>query len=323
MEEKWKERRRKRRRKRDWIKTLAGIGFVWMFFGIWVQNCYAREMEKFTYEGPVFGCDEKGQEPDLIIEQGGKKYQRVSLELIDALEEGTLTYVSASIPYELEGNQEPPESAVLTINDERTGEDYDREVPRRESVERDIVWTSDFSFPLTVYGYDADIFFLGDCEIPSNSDLSEYDSVFLETMGLSEDAYRIERIEWSGESYEEDGVLCRDAMAYGEKLVRHIEVMYGGQVRTPDRMGKQYVAVYEEIQEEEKKETEISVKKSEEETKQEEDVISVQDSNGSIKQWLKEHITMVTLSGLFVIVVLFGMILWWLSRKEKRGEAGD
>lgn len=316
MKGNWKER---------WIKRIAAISLSWFFGILWIQVGYAQEWKQFTYEGPIFLEGEEKKEPDQIIEHDGKMYHRISMELRDAKEEGILHYVSTSILYELEGSQEPPASAVVTLLDDRTGASYEREVFRKEVIEKEVLWESTFSFPLTVYGYDADTFILGDYEIPSNSSLSEYGPIFLETMGLFEDAYRIDRIEWIGESYEEEGILCRNAVAYGEKLIRQTEVVYGGQIQTPDRVGKQYVAVYEESIEETIEEIETSVEMIREETTQPQESISELEADmaGGIKQWLRAHVTRIVLSGLFFIGILFLIVLWRLPGKQKNGEAGD
>lgn len=301
---------------------------IWIWGEIWGQTCYAQEPERFTYESPVFFENEKKKEPEETIEQGEKIYQRVSMELRDAREEGTRTYVSTSVSYQLEENQEPPDSVVVTMIDDRTGESYDREVLKREAEEKGKSWDANFSFPLTVYGYDADVFLLGNYEIPSTADLSEYGLEFLEVMGLSQEAYRINRVEWRGEMYEEDGILCRDAMAYGEKLIRQVEVVYGGQIRTPDRVGKQYVAVYEEQVDENVKETEIS-KVSIEEVKNENEQAQkfVSESEKSvvdgIKQWIREQVTTIVFGGLFLGGILFFMLFYRFSHKHRKGEAGD
>ena len=51
--------------------------------------------------------------------------------------DGVWTYVSASIPYELEGMQNPPERAVLALKDDVTGLEYEREVPLKKITEKE------------------------------------------------------------------------------------------------------------------------------------------------------------------------------------------
>ena len=53
----------------------------------------------------------------------------------------------------------------------------------------------------------------------------------LEVMGLSPQQYRIHSMVWEGEAFEdEEGQLCRRAMAKGQKLVRDYEITYEGEV---------------------------------------------------------------------------------------------
>ncbi|MFR5733960.1 MAG: hypothetical protein ACLUD2_20690 [Clostridium sp.] len=207
----------------------------------------AQPAETLTLEGPVF--TDAGQAPELeeILEQDGKQYRLVSGRIRQASQGGTMTYASVTVPYVLEGRQEPPETAWVTLTDEQTGQEYEREIPRLEMEETSAQWTGGFQFLVTVSGYDADVFQLGNMEIPKDAELFSYGTEFLEYLGLPEECYRVENVEWSGETYEKEGILCRDARATGEKLVRNVEVRYGGQVKTPEVKGKQYIGLYEEI----------------------------------------------------------------------------
>ena len=46
-----------------------------------------------------------------------------------------------------------------------------------------------------------------------------------ESMGLSEEEYEVEEIVWAGTPYEnEDGIVCRDAVARGNRLLRDYQV---------------------------------------------------------------------------------------------------
>ena len=42
-------------------------------------------------------------------------------------------------------------------------------------------------------------------------------------------------------------VMFRNATAGGSKLIRNVKAKYGGQIRTPDLKGKQYIGIYEEV----------------------------------------------------------------------------
>ena len=110
-----------------------------------------------------------------------------------------MTYASVTVPYVLEGRQEPPETARVTLTDEQTGQEYEREIPRLETEETSAQWTGGFQFLITVSGYDADVFQLGNAEIPKDAELSSYGTEFLEYLGLPEECYRVENVEWSGD----------------------------------------------------------------------------------------------------------------------------
>lgn len=109
--------------------VLFGIGFclVW----IWTGSCAmsgaaaaygaenlpdrteeAQPAETLTLEGPVF--TDAGQAPELeeILERDGKQYRLVSRRIRQASQGGTMTYASVTVPYVLEGRQEPPETGL-------------------------------------------------------------------------------------------------------------------------------------------------------------------------------------------------------------------
>lgn len=93
-------------------------------------------------------------------------------------------------------------------------------------------WVDGFSFPLTFHMYDADVFELGDLEIRKNEEglqIDGYEEAFLELAGLSPEDYRITKAHWSGSPYtDEDGELCRDAVATGQKRVHTYRAVYSG-----------------------------------------------------------------------------------------------
>ena len=111
-------------------------------------------------------------------------------------------------------------------------------------VEEAAYWQDDFSFPITFYEYGAGAYQLGeimvkktDLEEPEQlTELAEqYGTELLESMGLSAEEYEVKEIVWPGPPYEkEDGIVCRDAMAYGNRLLRDWRVQYEGFVE-PER----------------------------------------------------------------------------------------
>ena len=111
-------------------------------------------------------------------------------------------------------------------------------------VEEAAYWQDDFSFPITFYEYGAGAYQLGEITV-KKTDLEEpeqltelaeqYGTELLESMGLSAEEYEVKEIVWAGTPYEkEDGIVCRDAMAYGNRLLRDWRVQYEGFVE-PER----------------------------------------------------------------------------------------
>ena len=108
-------------------------------------------------------------------------------------------------------------------------------------------------------------------------------------------------------------------------MVRDVEVLYGGQVRTRNVPAKQYVAVYEEIVESETCEESVPMETEEslEVVKTEETMPVEQEEEDSfveqVLRWIREHITVVVFSSLFVGAALVWLLLLWFSGKKKKG----
>lgn len=246
------------------------------------------------------------------IMAGEMKFSVFALEDTDSLrrEQETVTYVSSEIAYELEGGQEPPEHAALYLNGEEEGKTQELSLVGGKEVYRE--WTDGFCFPITVTGYDGDIFLLGDVEIDAGEDLLHYKKEFLEYLGLSEECYQIDEIQWTGETYEREGVLCRNALARGKKLMRYVNARYGGNVRL---LKKATEEALEEVTETLEEETETAL-----ESESRENVLEIAEQELSlfdkILRWFKEHLTIVSVSILFLLGVILS-IFWILKLKKE------
>ena len=171
---------------------------------------------------------------------------------------------------------------------------------------------------------------LGEYEIPGDAELSEYGSELLAFLNLPEEAYRIDRVVWTGEPYEKDGVNCRDAKAYGARRIRYVLARYGGQVRTPDVEGQQYIGIYEaEAGPEETKaptesETDETPKETEavlelpKETLPPEPEQSPPGMLERIFQWLWGRRTVITIGGLFFLAIFAAAVAVRLSFRQKK-----
>ena len=165
-------------KERKWRKLpVAGLVLASVFLmGAAGGGSDGTERKTITYESPVFTGDGEAFRPKELLEQGGITYRLVSTNIRRAKKEGELTYLSSEFSCELEGNDAPPETAVITVWDETLEAEYQREVPLLEAKEQEIVWQEDFTFPITVSSYGADSFMLGEYEIPGDAELSEYGS---------------------------------------------------------------------------------------------------------------------------------------------------
>lgn len=98
-------------------------------------------------------------------------------------------------------------------------------------------WSGDFSFPVQFHSYDADYYQLGGERIPFDEERPQLDGceeLLLEIIGAPADSYRVTDVIWDGEAYpDEAGILCRNAMAYGEKRLRDYRVLYRGVAEFP------------------------------------------------------------------------------------------
>lgn len=106
-----------------------------------------------------------------------------------------------------------------------------------EQVEEGCFWQDDFVLPVTFHVYDADYYLLGDQRIPGDHTapcLQGHEDELLILAGLNPEYYRIEQTRWTGGVYvDEQGELCRDGAAVGQKLMRRIRARYVGSIRVP------------------------------------------------------------------------------------------
>ena len=287
--------------------------------------------EELLYESPVY-IEETAPKPEQEKEFDGKWYRLYSYERKAAVKDGRSRHVSGSIPYVLEAGEEPPDTARFQVTDEDTGQLVECIIERTEVIEKGERWSDDFSFPVTLQDYGADSYLLGDAEIPGDADLSDYGDAFLAYLGLPGTHYRIYSVEWAGEPYENAGVLCRDASARGEKLVRDVEAVYEGEAGLPPIQGFYYACTYvpreeetEAPEEESPEETEAAVKtektpKSQETVSQQD---TVQERTGiaaffdEVGAWILRHMTVVSISLAALAALAFAVFLFFASGKKQ------
>ncbi|HIZ79457.1 MAG TPA: hypothetical protein IAA17_06675 [Candidatus Lachnoclostridium stercorigallinarum] len=91
-------------------------------------------------------------------------------------------------------------------------------------------WEDDFAFTVVFEEYGSDFYMLEGVKLaagrkePFNEDRG---GLLLSAIGVSPEDYAVEQVVWNGESYRnEDGVLCRNALATGKKRVWDERVIY-------------------------------------------------------------------------------------------------
>ena len=148
-------------------------------------NKKSEEKETLIYESPIFTDGGEAFIPEETRIEGEKEYRLVSKRIRNAKKDGEITYAQVTIPYDLEGDDTVPETADVPLIDEESGTEFERELSLVDVEETSRSWSDTFSFSVTVSGYGADSFYLGDMEIPGDADLADYGEKLLELAGLS------------------------------------------------------------------------------------------------------------------------------------------
>ena len=109
-------------------------------------------------------------------------------------------------------------------------------------------WEDNFSFTVTFHEYGIDGYWLGDQVFvldEENLDFTGYEELLLSLIEAEPENYRIHNAEWTGEPYEDsEGIICRDAVVSGEKLVRDCVITYRGTAVFEEELGVRYLASY-------------------------------------------------------------------------------
>lgn len=218
-----------------------------------LQSVQIEDVEKvfpgdvITYDSPPFVGDLKGHEPKKELEKDGKEYILQSSEIIQVTTEETTKYSETSILYRgVEAIDGIPEAAEVQVTNEDLDQKLKVKLPVVDYKEEETYWDYQFTFPITVTGYHASSYRLGQIKISGSDSLIDHADQFLDYLQLPSRYYEITRVEWNGEPEERDGDVIRKATAYGRKLVKDMRVSYGGEVNFPSVKAKVYHGIYEE-----------------------------------------------------------------------------
>lgn len=206
-----------------------------------------KKKEKVVESDPVpSGTEYKPQES---FTEDGVRYTYVGMEQIGDPVTVPVTGYS-DYDYAVTEN-EVPATKEITITNEVTGQP-EKVTCSLTGVQQlpDGAW-EDTSIGITFISYDSQIFEWRGHQVTKDTayPLQGYERELLASVGADTDSYRITNISWSGQAYDNNGILCRDAVAAVQRYVRYYRANYSG---TFD-YGTRYRVTYQGVQKVESK----------------------------------------------------------------------
>ena len=196
---------------------------------------------------------EESQLPEVLPEvyvYGEMEYLRRSCQVVEAMTEEGAKEVEETITYrEVEQMDTLPETAEITVTDERYGTSTKKDFPVMDVRFYDWRWIGGFELPLTVEEADAQIYELNGIQVPAREEqpFAGYEKELLNLAQVNPDYYRIQEVRWTGPSWVgENGKIYRNAVAAGEKYVADCQAVYGGTAVLEPVQGVAWQAVYQQ-----------------------------------------------------------------------------
>lgn len=210
----------------------------------------AQPSELLTVTSEVMFGEPGDYAPEEFYEEGGVKYRLKSWEMEPITVGPRQREVSQQVIYqEVENAETIPEYCSITAQDETTGQQITEKYPMLDMKKQREEWQDGFSFPIVFHSYGADSYQLGNRKVPLDVEKPALDGCedeLLEEIHVPKEQYRIREITWDGPPYyDENGILCRNALAQGSKMVASYLVTYGGSVTFPEAEGVRCRAVYQ------------------------------------------------------------------------------
>lgn len=264
------------------IKICGSMCFILcMICSVYTYPSMAQEMKSITFSKKLTREEAAAfKEPDNTYEdENGIRYQLLNWELEEKTGEEKKIPLEKQIRYlGLEEGEEIPETiyAEVPAPKPELPETESAETPSGESHleetqpplsgslhQADIriineQWKDDLCLPVTFYSYGADEYQLGEITISAGThnlleETAQESHHILDCLGLSDQAYHITSMVWNGETFtDEEGQVCRNALALGERLLKDVEVTYKGEgtLKEPDYYELHTVYQAEEYEEE-------------------------------------------------------------------------
>lgn len=186
--------------------------------------------DSYIFRSEKAGTETELEEPDETIEHDGITYTLKSKEIKKYENDSYAKHVERTVIYTgIEDKDQIPGLAEVVEKD-LNGNEVSKYMPLIQFTVEKENWDNTFEFPIKITNYDADTFMLNGTEIKKTDALIDYEMEFLEYLGLDKDYYRIKSIDWDGEPYTSKGIVCRNAIAKGDKVVKDITALYGGEM---------------------------------------------------------------------------------------------
>ncbi|MBS5544773.1 MAG: hypothetical protein KHX49_02240 [Lachnospiraceae bacterium] len=189
------------------------------------------------------------QKPEDVIQLDGVDYQLQESTLEETTIKAHEETVEETVTYEeVEAKDIIPSQIPVTVTDDATGQRMEAMASIASQEFSEERWEDNFSFTVTFHEYGIDGYWLGDQVFmldEENLDFTGYEELLLSLIEAEPENYRIHNAEWTGEPYEDsEGIICRDAVVSGEKLVRDCVITYRGTAVFEEELGVRYLASY-------------------------------------------------------------------------------
>ncbi len=235
------------------------------------------------------------------IEKDGLTYQLAEIVYTDTIVKNRTASPVVVVNYDLSTVQPTADETLpFDYTDTPTNKIIPATLQLKEVRPTDVpMWYEDVTIPIKLTLYDTSYYFFNDIVISANGDINEFNALkseVLKSLNLDENLYKIDKFEWDGDEYIENGIVCRNVKAYGQRFAGHYEAEYGGIVALPDTAGYTAVAKYT---------TEIEDK---------ENFIYTIKATATYKKERNKAVPYVAAGGIAIVGVFFG--LFALSRKN-------
>lgn len=189
--------------------------------------------------------------PPELYGEDGMRYLLAEMDIEEVPVTGRKKQVAGEIVYrEVGRNQIVPETAVMEITDDVSGQAFEAELTLEQTEYLNERWKGGLSFLVTFHHYGADAYWLENVRIPHNTSSPQLElcrEELLTEIGMDELDCRLEQSDWSGEAYtDEGGVRCRDALVTGVQRIFDCRAVYAGTVTLPDYTRYRLTADYEQ-----------------------------------------------------------------------------